>query len=98
MRVGLSAAGGLVYAGGLIALISAREFALNPSPGLAGEDVPTTGMLVLFALAIVPGVALLFLGIVSQANPRYKRIDTILEIVGLAVFLVLLMGSSIVIT
>jgi len=98
MRIGLFAAGCFTYLGGLGALILAREFALNPAPGLGIGDIPTTGMLIIFALAVIPGVTLIFLGIVLQANPRYKRIDTSLAVAGLAVFLVLLTGSAVVIT
>jgi hypothetical protein len=51
-------------------------------------------MLVLFALAVVPGVALLSWGIASQANPRFQRVDRLIAILGFAVLLVLALGSA----
>ena len=94
MRVGLFAAGCLTYLGGLNALISARDSVLNPPDWLRSTpgEIPTTGMLILFVLVVVPGVVLVFLGMVLRANPRYRLLDILLAIVGLAV----LLGSSVV--
>lgn len=98
MRSGLLVAGCFVYFGGLAALLAARDSALNPPHFLHGapETIPTPGMMILFALAIVPGVVLIFLGMVLQTDPRFKRLDTLLAIAGLAVLLLLGLGSVVV--
>jgi hypothetical protein len=85
-----------VYLGGLVALISARNFALNPGPMLVGEDVPTTGMLMLMGFVIFPAVALVLLGMLLPANPEWRGKDKAIALAGLLVFL-LILGSGTVI-
>lgn len=94
MRILLLCAGALIYVGGFIALLTARDFALDPPWPFASEEIPTPAMQALIVIAIIPAVTLIFLGMVLPANPRLKLIDACVFYIGFVALVVLFMMSA----